>query len=518
MLNNRYLVTSKLGEGGMGAVYKAQDRQLGNRLVAVKEMLPVKGEEKGSQDAAALAFKQEADMLAALQHPNLPSVYEHFEQDGRWYLVMSFIDGQNLSQYLSQQGNKLPVEEVLDIGIQLCSVLDYLHTCQPPIIFRDLNPRNIMRSSKGHLYLIDFGIARHFKIGKARDTIVAYSQGYTAPEQFGHAQTTVRSDIYSLGATLHHLISGNHPASTPFRFAPIPTFGQASLERLNRLLLSMVEMDDSRRPASMALVKQELQQVTALYVADQSQTQLANASSTSSYQGISSQPSSAHVQVQQPLRPSPQQPVTRIAEPSSKSNLSKSSQVPAQSQLPKRNSSRPSQVQAKPQPSKPNQSLSSRVGCVAGVAAVVGGIVGGVVSATIAEAIVSAIAEEASSVGGVVGDAVGGVVGGVVGGIVGGVVGAVVGTVVVVNKVVRGEGIAGAVLAVLAGTALAIFIGAAVGGLAAGAESAIARNAAVAVSVVGVAVAAAGGAAGSLAGLAVAGLAAALYHFQNKKR
>ena len=303
VLNNRYLVVSNLGQGGMGAVYKAQDTQLGNRLVAVKEMLQVGTDKQGIQEAA-MAFKKEADLLAGLQHPNLPSVYEHFEEGGRWYLVMSFIDGENLSQYLSQQGGKLSVEEVLDMGKQLCSVLDYLHTRQPPIIFRDLKPLNVMHSVSGHLYLIDFGIARHFKMGQTRDTVLAYSQGYAAPEQFGQAQTTVRSDIYSLGATLHHLISGNHPSTTPFRFAPIPTYGQPALERLNRLLLSMVEMDDTRRPASMAVVKQDLLQIASLYTLGQSQTQSSNIGGNSSSQGFSSQPPlSASVAQQQQQRP-----------------------------------------------------------------------------------------------------------------------------------------------------------------------------------------------------------------------
>src|SRR5438876_12084422 len=115
-------------------------------------------------------------------HPNLPRIYDSFTEDNRWYLVMDFIDGQTLDDYLEQvNGGKLSIEEVLEIGIQLCSVLDYLHTRHPPIIFRDLKPTNIMHTVRGQLYLIDFGIARHFKPGQAKDTIALGSPGYAAP-------------------------------------------------------------------------------------------------------------------------------------------------------------------------------------------------------------------------------------------------------------------------------------------------------------------------------------------------
>ena len=146
----------------MGAVYLAQDTQLGDRLVAVKEMSQQNNQQ--GQNASE-GFKREAHLLASLQHPNLPSIYDHFEESGRWYLVMSFIQGETLEEYLSRaQDQKLPLEEALHIGQELCNVLNYLHTHRPPIIFRDLKPGNIMRSTDGHIYLIDFGIARHFKL------------------------------------------------------------------------------------------------------------------------------------------------------------------------------------------------------------------------------------------------------------------------------------------------------------------------------------------------------------------
>jgi eukaryotic-like serine/threonine-protein kinase len=171
-------------------------------------------------------FKREALLLAALRHPNLPSMYEQFSEAGRWYFVMDLIEGETLEVYLQNQPKgHLSVEETLQIGIELCTVLSYLHSRQPPIIFRDLKPANIMRTPEGHLYLIDFGIARHFKPGQARDTIAFGSPGYAAPEQYGKAQTTTHSDIYSLGATLHQLLTGSDPSDTPFQFAPLQLQG-----------------------------------------------------------------------------------------------------------------------------------------------------------------------------------------------------------------------------------------------------------------------------------------------------
>src|SRR5207302_5229962 len=138
-----------------------------------------------------------------------------------WYLVMSFIEGEPLEQYVERMGSSLPVDEALQIGLHLCSVLEYLHNRQPPIIFRDLKPSNVMRTPEGQLYLIDFGIARIFKQGQSRDTVALGSPGYAAPEQYGRAQSTPRNDIYSLGATLHHLLSGRDPSESPLVFPPL---------------------------------------------------------------------------------------------------------------------------------------------------------------------------------------------------------------------------------------------------------------------------------------------------------
>ncbi len=257
LLKQRYRTLNRLGQGGMGSVYKAEDTELGNRLVAVKEMSQ-KGLNQHEATEATDGFKREALLLAGLMHPNLPRIYDHFSEAGRWYLVMDFIEGETLEDYLSHTDKgTLPLEEVLAIGIQLCTVLDYLHTRQPSIIFRDLKPANVLRTPEGQLYLIDFGIARHFKPGQARDTIAFGSPGYAAPEQYGKAQTGPGADIYSLGSMLHQMITGEDPSLKPFFFMPVST-GPAALQNL---LTQMLDMDANRRPASAALVKQELQDI-----------------------------------------------------------------------------------------------------------------------------------------------------------------------------------------------------------------------------------------------------------------
>jgi len=257
---NKYRLGELLGSGGMGAVYKAQDIQL-HRPVAVKVMRPANPVSALELQDYTQRFQEEALRLANLKHQGIPHIYEYFEEAGRWFLVMEFIEGNTLKEYLERCGGLLPVDEVLTIGFQLADVLNYLHTPlpnKPPIIFRDLKPANVMIAPDSQVFLIDFGIARLFTPGKRQDTFVALSPGYAAPEQHGTAQTTVRSDIYSLGATMHHLLSGTHPATSPFLFAPLSI---QHPPQLAMLIAHMVEIDAARRPASMAVVKDALQRM-----------------------------------------------------------------------------------------------------------------------------------------------------------------------------------------------------------------------------------------------------------------
>jgi len=222
MLTGRYRIIRSIGQGGFGSVYKAEDTQQ-QRYVAVKEINLSKLNPQEIIEATD-AFNREVSALSQLHHPNLPSMYDHFTDPDHWYLIMDFIEGDTLERYLEQaahgstSSHGIRMQDVLLIGIQLCTVLDYMHKHTPPIIFRDLKPSNVMLAPGQRVYLIDFGIARQFKPGQARDTIAFGSPGYASPEQYGKAQTTPRSDIYSLGAILHQMLTGIDPAESPFRF------------------------------------------------------------------------------------------------------------------------------------------------------------------------------------------------------------------------------------------------------------------------------------------------------------
>ncbi|HEV2655698.1 MAG TPA: serine/threonine-protein kinase, partial [Ktedonobacteraceae bacterium] len=262
LLQERYKIVQEVGTGGFGSVYRASDTLFGNRMVAIKE-IRLQGLKPNEVIDATDTFNREASILSELRHPNLPRIYDSFTAPEHWYLVMDFIDGETLETYLDKIGGRLLPDEVLEIGIQLCTVLDYLHSRQTPVIFRDLKPTNIMITTYKQVYLIDFGAARYFKPGRSRDTIAFGSPGYASPEQYGKAQTTARSDIYSLGATLHEALTGKDPGETPFKFSFTPRMAGVTIPPdLEDLILRMVEMDASKRPASARAVKEELQRIS----------------------------------------------------------------------------------------------------------------------------------------------------------------------------------------------------------------------------------------------------------------
>src|SRR3984893_8917591 len=283
LLANRYQLLSCIGQGGMGAVYKAADTRFNNRPVAIKEM-STSGLPSARLQEAEEAFEREAHLLADLLHPNLPRIYEHFAENDRSYLVMDFIDGQTLEEHLAKIGGKpLSVEQVMKWAQQLCDVLNYLHFHQPPIVFRDLKPANVMIDDSGHIYLIDFGIARIFKPGKQHDTVALGSPGYAAPEQYGKAQSTPRSDIYSLGALLHHLLTGLDPSEQPFFFRPASQVNADVDPHLEVLLRQMLEMDAEGRPASAQDVIVRLEEASANKVTSSSLAMATMTATTTTY-------------------------------------------------------------------------------------------------------------------------------------------------------------------------------------------------------------------------------------------
>ncbi len=230
-LKNRYEILSVIGRGGMGCVYKVADRQRGGKVLAAKE-LRVGNLAAAKLDDAVSQFRGEAMILTRLSHPNIPRIYEYFLLRGSYYIIMEYIEGRTLEQVLAEQKGR-PVDEPtgLSWALQICRAMRFLSVQKPrPIVFRDLKPSNIMITGDGKVKLIDFGIARFFKDDKIEDTFVYGTPGYAAPEQYGAGQTDVRADIFSLGATLHHALTGRSPSLSPLDF-PEPRLLNPDLSR-----------------------------------------------------------------------------------------------------------------------------------------------------------------------------------------------------------------------------------------------------------------------------------------------
>jgi serine/threonine protein kinase len=192
-------------------------------------------------------FKQEAAILAALDHPNLPRITDFFVDSNKEYLVMDFIEGSTLEDLIKNSDKPLDPEFCLEMTAQLIDVLEYLHRQDPPVIFRDLKPANIMLTPDNRVKLIDFGIARIFASGKPKDTVIMGTPGYASPEQYGTSQSTVRSDIYGLGATLYYALTKSDPADNPFRFEEVSGLNPNVPQRLSNAVLKCVQMNPEDR-------------------------------------------------------------------------------------------------------------------------------------------------------------------------------------------------------------------------------------------------------------------------------
>lgn len=237
VVDGKYKVLSKIGQGGMSVVYLALNERA-NKTWAIKEV-----RKDGVQDFATVkqGLIVETDILKSLNHKYLPSIVDVLDDDDTFIIVMDYIEGKSLNEVLQDSLKRkqvpLAVGDVISWGIQLCEVLHYLHNRDKPIIYRDMKPSNVMLRPDGEISLIDFGTARIFKTGNSDDTTCLGTPGYAAPEQYGgNGQSCPQSDIYCLGATLHHLITGRNPAATPFKFPPITQCRPSLLEETPREL------------------------------------------------------------------------------------------------------------------------------------------------------------------------------------------------------------------------------------------------------------------------------------------
>ena len=246
VLQGRYAIERLLGGGGMGMVYLARDQRLANRPCAIKEMVDHFIDQEQRIEANEY-FAREADTLAQLKHQAIPAITDRFELANRHYLVMEYVEGRNLEEELAARGEPLPEGLVIDIARQLCDVLAYLHGLVPPIIYRDMKPSNVMLKPKGRVVLVDFGIARLFKA--ARKGTMIGTLGFAPPEQY-QGLVDPRSDIYSLGATLHYVLTGRDPEKfPPFSFPPVRELRPAVSSNLAGAIDAALAYEVDGRPA-----------------------------------------------------------------------------------------------------------------------------------------------------------------------------------------------------------------------------------------------------------------------------
>jgi serine/threonine protein kinase len=258
MLAGRYRVWKEIGHGGFSTVYWG--RELGGYRcrVAIKRIQLSALTPREIIDATETFNREVAALSRFKGTKGIPQLYEYFTDAENWYLILEYIDGQTLEDYLQKAGY-LREKEVIRIGIAVARIVQQLHAANPPVIFRDLKPANIMITPDHDLFLIDFGIARVFTPGKKRDTIPLGSPAYASPEHYGRAQTDQRSDVYSLGATLQTLLTGRDTLEL--------AAGEASRNRrrpsraMRKLLADMLSPDAARRPPDMIQVQRRLKNI-----------------------------------------------------------------------------------------------------------------------------------------------------------------------------------------------------------------------------------------------------------------
>jgi eukaryotic-like serine/threonine-protein kinase len=268
VLNNRYEIIRKIGGGGMGAVYLASDNNLGGVLRAVKEMVQAHIEDD-QQEKSINDFKRESMILSSLDHPSIPTIFDYFydETEGRFYLVMKYISGGDLSARLrAAPEGKIDELTVTEWALQIIDVLNYLHSQPSTIVYRDLKPSNIMiDGNSGRVMLIDFGIARSISQKEEKGVTAVGTMGYAPPELFS-GNVEPRSDIYSLGSTMFHLLTGADPQSNPlliFDFQKNPRPRQINprlTDQIERILMKSVEYNADARFASAGDMQQVLEQ------------------------------------------------------------------------------------------------------------------------------------------------------------------------------------------------------------------------------------------------------------------
>ncbi len=248
LVDGKYKILNKIGQGGMSVVYLAMNEKA-NKQWAIKE---VRKDGVMNFEAVRQGLVAETDILKKLSHPNLPSIIDVIDTDDSFIIIMDYIEGNSLNDALNEYGAQ-PQEYVIEWAKQLCDVLGYLHSRVPPIIYRDMKPANVMLKPDGNVMLIDFGTAREYKEKNLADTTCLGTVGYAAPEQFGGmGQTDARTDIYCLGATLYHLVTGMNPCEPPYEIKPIRSINPSLSSGFEKIIIKCTQADPNNRYQSAA--------------------------------------------------------------------------------------------------------------------------------------------------------------------------------------------------------------------------------------------------------------------------
>ncbi len=278
VLRHRYRIEAPIGQGGMGSVYLAEDLRLEGRKCAVKAVRIDPSLEPDVILELQQQFSREASVLARLDHPNLPKVSDYFTEDGLDYLVMDYVLGKNLKELMDEarrSGRFLTEVEVMTWARQLCDALDYLHTQDPPVLHRDIKPSNIRLAPSGLIKLVDFGLVKLLSKDSSQTVTVLQGRGtaaYTPLEQYGEddSHTDTRSDVYSFGATMYHLLTNTPPADARQRFlspeslAPLRQHNPDVSENVERAVLSAIAMHPDDRPNTVGDLRDMLFNTAAL--------------------------------------------------------------------------------------------------------------------------------------------------------------------------------------------------------------------------------------------------------------
>lgn len=249
VIDDKYEILKLIGQGGMSRVYLAMDKRL-NKQWAIKE-IEKRAKDKNNEIVIQSAIA-EANLIKQLDHPAIVRIVDIIDNGDVIYIIEDYIEGETLSSVLETQGAQ-PQELVIEWAMQICEALEYLHTRKPPIIYRDMKPANVMIKPDGNIKVIDFGIAREYKDQSLADTVSLGTKGYAAPEQFGgKGQTDARTDVYCLGVTLYHLLTGQNPCEPPYEIYPIRHWNPQLSAGLEAIIQKCTQLNPDDRYQSCA--------------------------------------------------------------------------------------------------------------------------------------------------------------------------------------------------------------------------------------------------------------------------